>query len=65
MKNKPDFTKYIENEGVTCPYCGTQTIETDGHFTMNCNQVFQNVACQKCEEEWVDIYTLTSAEPGE
>ena len=51
--------KYLRNEGSKCPYCGEETIEGHGSVEIDNGRAWQKVGCTECENNWIDIYTLT------
>lgn len=51
--------EYVDNDGMTCPYCEHNDIEGNGGLSIEYNKVFQDVKCLECGKYWTDIYTLT------
>ena len=49
---------YLENFGNLCPFCGSTNLTAD-HFETQDNHVFRNVACEGCNKEWAEEFTLT------
>jgi hypothetical protein len=49
---------YLATGSNTCPFCGSPHIE-GGSVDVDSGGASQEVLCQCCTEEWVDIYTLT------
>jgi len=49
---------YKRDNGLHCPYCGSDDIE-GGHAEYDDNYSWRPVKCNKCGEEWDDIYTLS------
>ena len=45
------------SDGSLCPACGCDMIEGDG-INIDCNRAIQEVSCNECGVEWVDIYIL-------
>ena len=50
--------QYIENGGSHCPHCGSRSI-SGGHVEILSNEAWQEVVCDECSQEWLDLYTLT------
>jgi formate dehydrogenase maturation protein FdhE len=48
---------YLAARGALCPSCGRTNPQGDS-VTINDGQVVQEMHCNKCEAEWVDIYNL-------
>ena len=59
MSSKPDEKKYIQQYGISCPYCGHDDF-SGGSYYADCGTVWQEMTCHDCKAEWTDIYTLTS-----
>ncbi len=55
--------RYIAGGGLQCPYCGSVELEGDS-VQVDGGTVWQHITCLLCEQEWDDIYTLTSIDPG-
>ena len=49
--------KYLEVNGVLCPFCGSSDIRADS-LESDGNEAWNNVHCEDCKEEWKDIYKL-------
>ena len=56
--------KYVENGGETCPFCGSIDIESDT-LSVDGNVAYANVLCENCNEEWIDVFTLTGIDKAE
>ena len=56
--------EYVKAGGVSCLYCGSTDIE-GGHFDCDGSEVWQEVTCNICEKEWVDVYILHHVEEKE
>jgi formate dehydrogenase maturation protein FdhE len=50
--------KYLKNPNV-CPFCGSDNISAD-HADFAWNSGIRPVACEDCNKEWVEEFTLTS-----
>ncbi len=59
MNKAKKAKQYIKNGGDRCPHCGSTSIE-GGHFEVNHAGAWQEIGCNECDREWMDIYTLTS-----
>ena len=53
--------RYLETGGVRCPFCGHEELE-HGRIQVDAGGAHQDIMCPKCEEEWMDCYTLTHME---
>lgn len=50
--------QYAKDGGARCPVCDSENIlgcDTD----INDGCVYQNIICNNCRAEWVDVYKLT------
>ncbi len=56
-KTTIDITKYIDEGGVRCPYCGADQIE-GGSVEIEEGTAQQKVGCLSCDRHWTDIYHL-------
>jgi formate dehydrogenase maturation protein FdhE len=50
---------YLAAKGNLCPSCG-RTDTTNDTITVFNGQSIQEMHCNKCKAEWVDIYKLVS-----
>jgi len=48
--------KYLENSS-RCPYCGSAAISSL-NFMSNMDGAKQEFMCDRCSEEWTDVYKL-------
>jgi DNA-directed RNA polymerase subunit RPC12/RpoP len=55
-------SKYIEEGGVCCPYCGDSGIE-GGPVEIMEGIAWQDIKCSECGKEWQDIYKLFAIDP--
>lgn len=58
MKTEDLKKKYLEHHGNICPFCGSSKLTTGDH-QFYVNTCWRNVACEDCNQEWTDEYTLT------
>ena len=49
---------YIDNNGATCPFCGSHDLEGSS-VDITEGVAHQEVHCVNCDAAWCDIYTLT------
>ena len=49
--------EYITNEGIECPFCGSDNL-TWGDPYFDGNSHYQRVDCDMCKKAWWDIYSL-------
>lgn len=49
---------YLDNPNV-CPFCGSSDITAE-HAEFEWNSGSRPVACNKCNKEWVEEFTLTN-----
>jgi len=49
--------KYINQDGVNCPYCGSRDIEGQS-IEVDAGGAFQDISCLRCNREWTDCYKL-------
>jgi hypothetical protein len=56
--------EYVEGYGSECPFCDSEDI-VGGETNYGAGEIWQDVLCNSCEKEWVDIYTLTGVEEKE
>lgn len=47
-----------------CPYCQSSDVEGDRHDYAG-DEVAQNIHCNDCGREWVDVYRLAEVDDGE
>lgn len=55
--------KYLADSS-KCPYCGSSSIEGSNEDDEG-DDKFQNISCDDCGREWVDIYKLAEVDDGE
>ena len=54
--------KYLDSNGLICPYCGSAHIEPISPLsTKEDGTVVQDIVCTHCNIAWVDEFTLTGA----
>lgn len=56
---KEEVRKYIQSDGVSCPYCGSSDI-AGGSIETDENRAYQKITCNACGAYWSDGYTLDS-----
>ncbi len=49
--------KYVEEGGVSCPYCGDADIE-GGFVEIESGGASQKITCPACDRSWRDEYRL-------
>lgn len=49
---------YVENKGVSCPFCGSTNLTTGG-IEITEEGAHQGVICFSCNAEWTDLFTLS------
>ncbi|MBT3255223.1 MAG: hypothetical protein HN366_02025 [Deltaproteobacteria bacterium] len=52
-----DKKMYIKEKGITCPFCGSLSIE-GGFIEIDTGKAFQKMSCAECEAKWQNIYKL-------
>lgn len=58
--------KYINEQGTFCPECGGQpVIKGNPQYSMVNHYVSQDIQCEDCGFEWMDIWRLTGIQVGE
>lgn len=57
--SKPAKKRYIDVDGIRCPYCNSYDIAAIGPILWNMRGAQQKITCLQCGKEWVDIYTLS------
>ena len=57
IEPRPDWKRYIEHQGTSCPYCGSVDLDR-GSFEADAGYAWQSVTCTGCGQEWEDIYRL-------
>jgi transposase-like protein len=58
MKSKFNRKGYLKSGGNICPHCGSFAISA-GHISSEGREATQEVACQECKKNWVDVFVLT------
>ena len=59
-KKKPMTDKeYVEQEGMHCPFCGSNRVEGTGCINADGAGALGPVTCADCEKSWYDCYDLT------
>ena len=56
-KQKKEYLKHPS----LCPHCGSDNLHSD-HIEADSKTAWSNVVCMACNEQWKDVYTLTSIE---
>lgn len=54
--------QYIRSKGITCPFCGGDSIE-GGFVEIDAGNAFQEIACNQCGSRWQDVYKLVDMVP--
>lgn len=55
----PNVEKYLKSGGVRCPLCNSTNINSNSRIEANNGCAWQNIKCDNCKGEWINIYTLT------
>ena len=61
-KRMVDSKAHINARGVTCPYCGAESID-GGFIEVDAGKAFQEMRCTECEGIWQDVYQLIDVIP--
>jgi transposase-like protein len=56
--------EYVKHRGSKCPFCQTENIE-GGDIDFDSAMMSQKMSCHYCEQEWVDLYSLTGWIPND
>ena len=60
---EPDTKRYIEQEGVACPYCSSTHIRsTNAIRSEEGGRAEEDMTCDACGSGWTDLYTLTGVD---
>jgi hypothetical protein len=59
-----DKKDYIKGKGLTCPFCGADSIQ-GGFIQIENGRAFQEMGCPECEGTWQDVYKLVDVIPKE
>jgi transposase-like protein len=51
--------KYLEERGLTCPFCSSWDIE-GGSMDFEAGEIVQRISCHECNEQWADVYKLAA-----
>jgi formate dehydrogenase maturation protein FdhE len=54
---------YLENNGVFCPFCRSDNIESMG-ISADGAQADASIRCNTCSRDWLDLYSLTDVNLG-
>lgn len=54
--------RYINIDGVRCPYCNSYDISPSGPMLGNARGAQQKISCLQCGKKWRDLYTLNDIE---
>jgi formate dehydrogenase maturation protein FdhE len=57
-----DKEQYIKTKGLTCPFCGSESIE-GGFVEIDTGKALQEIACNQCRSKWQDVYELVDMVP--
>ena len=64
--SKKQVRLYVEvDDGVTCPYCDSPSIESGTICTQVRCRIYREMRCLKCNCTWVEGYTLDSIGCGD
>ena len=58
MECEMDFTDYISQGGVRCPYCGGEQVHSS-LTDFDELWVYFYTGCHECKKTWTDVYKLT------
>ena len=58
------FKKYVVNGGVSCPFCGSEDLNTNPP-EFDTGTMWQQAYCCQCDKKWTDTYRLVEAEETE
>jgi predicted Zn-ribbon and HTH transcriptional regulator len=61
---KKQVREYLKNPN-RCPYCGSYQINSDKLDADGFNTATANVDCDKCKNQWVDIYEIVNVNAAE
>jgi hypothetical protein len=53
--------EYVKHDGIYCPHCDGQNLQGEP-FEADAGYASQEVMCMDCNENWTDVYTLSSIE---
>lgn len=62
--NPENARQYLENRGVSCPFCGSGDIE-GGSMDFEVGEIAQRISCHECGEMWTDVYKLAAVANAE
>ena len=54
--------EYIKSGGRQCPVCLSDEIGYTGASDLTGDRSYEKVACDDCESEWVEVFTLSAIE---
>lgn len=57
--------EYVNKSGNVCPFCLNENIEAEKYAQIDGASASQEVICNDCGEEWVDVYELKGYEQTE
>jgi hypothetical protein len=55
------INEYINHGGNKCPFCGAWNI-TAGDSTFEAAEAWQDVHCEECGKDWVDVFKMVGVE---
>lgn len=58
---KKQIKEYLQNPDF-CPFCKSDDITRIDELEAGFNQAWSNISCNKCEKEWIEIFTMTDIE---
>lgn len=57
--NPEKARQYLENRGVSCPFCGSGDIEGVS-MDFEAGEIAHRISCHDCGEMWTDVYKLAA-----
>ena len=58
---KPDWKRYIEQQGLKCPYCASVSLH-GGVFDADGGYAWRTITCGGCGRTWGDVYRLVDVD---
>lgn len=51
--------QYVEKSGMICPWCLSDDLDW-GHLEAETRGATQEVSCNSCDKQWVDVHELVA-----
>ena len=59
MSRKLTDQQYVQRQGLVCPFCQGDDLDTRSPVTLKTDVATQEIRCNACGKVWDDVFTLS------